>query len=245
MDGQKPTETPTQQAPSQLTPGETVAPQPASLPPVSPVQPTTPLPTQAPTELPVVASPDSSTAQAPLTPAQSVATPINDAVSPEVGDFAPQFAPDEVVRWTASEFIAHHKTGGWYALLLLGTVVISVLAWLVTRDVVSTAVVLLAGGVLATYAARPPRQLTYQLDPSGLSIGQRHYNFNEFKSFSVIQEGAFTSVMFTPLKRFGTFTSIYYDPQDEARILDMVSQRLPHEERQPDMVDRLMRRIRF
>jgi hypothetical protein len=152
---------------------------------------------------------------------------------------------DEVITWTASEFIAHHKTSGWYTLLILASVAAAVVIWLLTKDIVSALVVVFASGILATYATRKPRQLSYQVDRSGLTIGIKHYGFDEFRSFSIVPEGAFSSIVFTPLKRFGTLVTIYYDPQDEERIIDALSLRLPHEERRPDPIDGMMRRIRF
>lgn len=210
-------------------------------------------------QLPVVAAP-SPTKSAPAAAAPPQPAPVapNPTVIPqaspttsadqtvdEVDQADPVFDPNDVVSWTASEFIEHHKNAGWYLALLLVTLAVSVGAWLLTHDYIATGVVVLAGMFFAVYASRKPRQLTYQLDPSGLTIDRRHYSYNEFKSFSVVPEGAFNSVVFAPLKRFGTFTTIYYAPPDEASILGLLSQRLPHEQRQPDMIEGLMRRIRF
>jgi hypothetical protein len=51
--------------------------------------------------------------------------------------------------------------------------------------------------------------------------------------------------VFTPLQRFSPLTTIYYDPNDEERIVDLLANRLPMEERKRDAIDRLMWRIRF
>jgi hypothetical protein len=238
MDGQKPEQTP---APTQFAPGDTIRPQQAST-----AEPTT-------QQQPVVGA-----ATQPQPTQQSVvSTPIepveNMSATPPLSDPEPQGPSanytheqtDDAITWTASEFIAHHKTSGWYALLLLASVVGAGLIWLVTRDILSAVVVVFAGAMLATYAARKPRQLNYQLDPAGLTIGTRHYSYNEFRSFSIVPEGAFSSIVFSPLKRFGTLTTIYYDPQDEERIVETISHRLPHEEHRPDPIDGMMRRIRF
>ena len=99
-----------------------------------------------------------------------------------------------------------------------------------------------AFGVLGS---RKPRQQQYILDPAGLTIGQKHYDFSAIRSFTVVPEGAFSSIVFMPLKRFAQTTTIYYAPEDEDRIVDMVSQSLPFEEHRADAVDSLMRRVRF
>lgn len=128
---------------------------------------------------------------------------------------------------------------------MVSTVVAAMLIWFMTKDTVSPLVIIVMGAIVATFAARQPRQLTYQLDPQGLTIGSRSFTFGDFRSFSVVPDGAFSSIVFAPLRRFGVLTTIYYDPQDEARIVDILSQYLPHEVRQPDPLEQLMRRLRF
>ena len=124
---------------------------------------------------------------------------------------------------------------------LLGAAIV----YAIFRDLVTTVVILVAGVALGVYGGWRPRQQEYGLSESGLSVGQKFFPYEEFRSFAVIEEGAFTSIQFTPLKRFGTPVNIYYDPKDEEAILRLLSERLPMEEGRHDAVDRLMKRIRF
>jgi hypothetical protein len=48
-----------------------------------------------------------------------------------------------------------------------------------------------------------------------------------------------------PLKRFAPVVAAYYDPKDETKIAEILTERLPMENRQHDPVERFMRRIRF
>lgn len=157
----------------------------------------------------------------------------------------PPEGPDGSITWTASEFVAHHKSSGWYLGLAVLAVVVSALVWLLTKDKVSAGVVLVGAVVFGAYAARQPRQLEYRLDQQGLSIGRRHFSYQEFRSFSLMPEGAFQSIAFVPLKRFAPLTTIYFDPSDQTKITALLSERLPYEERQKDAIDKLMWRIRF
>ncbi|MDB5169973.1 MAG: hypothetical protein JWN82_369 [Candidatus Saccharibacteria bacterium] len=175
------------------------------------------------------------TPQAPTPPAS--AAPVAQA--------QPTNALDDAITWTASEFVAHQKSGGWYGLLALGAVVVAVLVWVVTKDIVSSVVIVLAALALGVYGRRQPRELDYRLDETGLTIGGKYYNYGGFRSFSVMTEGAFSSIVFMPLKRFSTLTTIYYDPKDEDDIVGLLSGRLPLEERKRDAIDSLMWRIRF
>jgi len=149
------------------------------------------------------------------------------------------------VSWTASEFVAHSKTTGWYLSLIVAAAVLAVGVYLLTRDVVSTGVVVLAGLILAVYGSHQPRQLNYVISPKGIGVGDKYYAYEEFRSFSVAPEGAFSSLVFMPLKRFAVPLTIYYAPANEEKIVSIVSDYLPLEDHRPDAIDTLMKRIRF
>jgi hypothetical protein len=171
----------------------------------------------------------------------------NYAASPAFND-AQNTAQDrsEPVEWTASEYIAHHKNAGWFAALGLITAVLSILVFLLTRgDRISAGVVILAGIAFGIFAARQPQVLQYGLNESGIRIGDKFYGYGEFKSFSILKEGAFSSITLLPLKRFMPPISIYYAPEDEERIVHLLSAVLPVEQHQEDRLEQLMRRLRF
>ena len=60
-----------------------------------------------------------------------------------------------------------------------------------------------------------------------------------------MEESGVRSIWLLPLKRFMPIIQIYYQPEDEQKILDAMSIMLPIEAHQPDAVDRLMSRIHF
>jgi hypothetical protein len=152
---------------------------------------------------------------------------------------------NDSINWTASEFIAHHKTVGWYLAVILAAIVLAALVWLATKDKISAAVVVVAAIALAAYGSRQPRQLEYGLDQNGLTAGRKQFAYGEFRSFAIIEEGAFASVVFIPLKRFAPLVAAYFELKDENKIVSILSNYLPMENREHDMVDRFMRRIRF
>ena len=155
-------------------------------------------------------------------------------------------ADDEAIAWTASEFIAHTKTSGWYARLALVTIVGAVIVYFATlRDVISTGMVCFGGFLFGVVAARQPREQQFRLDSQGIQVGAKQYGYGAFRSFSVVPEGAFSSIVFMPLKRFSTLTTIYYAPEDEKRIIDLLTNYLPYEEYRHDLFDQLLLRIRF
>jgi hypothetical protein len=149
------------------------------------------------------------------------------------------------ISWTASEFISHQKDSSWYIGLGAATGISCVAIYLLTRDRITVVMVLVAAIMFGIFASRQPRVMNYRLDEEGLMIGNKHYGYNNFKSFAVQQEGAINSIFLLPLQRFMPGISIYYPPEEEQRILGTISNYLPHETRTPDVIDRLMRKVRF
>jgi hypothetical protein len=149
------------------------------------------------------------------------------------------------VTWTASEFIAHHRSFGWYAAVIGTALALAVGLFLLTDDRISSGAIVIVAILLCIAAARKPRVLTYTVDNDGLSIGKRFYPFNEFRSFSAVLDGPFINIELVPTKRFMPMTSIYCSPEDEDAILETLSQHVPYEERGHALVDLIARNLRF
>jgi hypothetical protein len=186
----------------------------------------------------------------PAQPEQSVQTDLDAAAAGDqqgVDDTLQALSsdPNQQISWTASEYIAHQKSFGWYAVLSLVALGATGITYLVTEDKLSTATILLIAFVFGVYGARKPRVLNYQLDANGLTIARKFYAYGIFRSFAVLDEGAFSSIVFMPLKRFMPLLAVYYAPDDEDKIVQMLMDRLPMEERKHDAIDSLMHKIRF
>lgn len=158
---------------------------------------------------------------------------------------APDPDDDSQVSWTASEFIAHQKGFEWYLGLGLGAILLAALVYIFTRDYVSSGMIVIVALAFGIFAVKKPRVLQYTLDDDGMTIGQKHYAFSMFKSFSVIDDGAAHALLLMPMQRFMPSISVYYAPDDEEKILTKIADFLPFEEHSQDVVDRVMRRIRF
>jgi len=167
----------------------------------------------------------------------------DDAASNEAGDPARQ--AHEPVSWSASEYIAHDKNANWYIVLGLAVVLFAGLVYLLTRELISSVVIIIMGVAFGGFAARKPQELTYVLDNNALHVGNKSFSYGQFKSFTVIQDEAVHSITLMPLQRFMPPLSIYFDPSDEEKIVTALSGYIPYEDRKQDFVDRIMRKVRF
>ena len=151
----------------------------------------------------------------------------------------------ESVQWTASEFIQHEKSAGWYAGLLAGAAGLAAIVYLVTEDWVSTITSVIVACVFGILAVRTPREMEFGVNERGVKMGNKFYTWGNFKSFAIVQEGNIESVWLMPLKRFMPIITLYFAPDDGPKIVNVISQFLPVEEHKMDPVDRLMQRLRF
>jgi len=162
-------------------------------------------------------------------------------------DSANTLADDSVtsVSWEASEYLQHDKDYLWLLMLIVVTALLSSLSYYLLSDVFSVAIIVLVAFTLAIYAYRKPRTLSYQINDEGLRVAERLYGYDQFSSFSIIDEGAVRSIYFEPIKRFMPPITIYYDQTNEEHVREVLANYLPYRERKLDLVDRLFKKLRF
>ncbi len=152
----------------------------------------------------------------------------------------------ESFTWTASEYIEHEKSSLWYAGLVLGGIIVSVIVYFISDgDKLTTATILIITMTLVFFASRKPKAKTYEISSKGLTIDGKLFSFADFKSFSVVEEGAIESIWLKSLGRFSPMIIIYFAPEEGGKIADLLSNYLPHEQRELDIIDRALKRLRF
>ena len=149
------------------------------------------------------------------------------------------------IEWTASEYVLHKKGGSWYMILGAGAAVVIIVVFAITRNLFSALVIALAFLCLGVFAAKEPSVKSYQITADGVLIDNRFMPFMLYKSFSLMEEGAVRSIWLRPLRKYAPTTVMFFAADDEARILDMLENFLPEENRQLDVIDKLVRHIRF
>jgi hypothetical protein len=76
-------------------------------------------------------------------------------------------------------------------------------------------------------------------------VGTHEYTFNEFQSFGIIQEGPIESIILMPQKRWSPAINMYFSPEDGQQIFDILSEFLPFEQHERDIIDKFLHKIRF
>lgn len=133
---------------------------------------------------------------------------------------------DDEVSWTASEYISHAKGPLWYVGFFIATGILAVVMFL-WADLLSSITLVAFAVALFLGASRPPKVITYQVTARGLVAGDKLHPYTRFKSFVIKDEGAVSSIMLVPVGGMNLPVTAYYAPEDEKRIVAVVSQHLP------------------
>jgi len=152
---------------------------------------------------------------------------------------------DSVITWEASEYIHHQKSLSWYLRLTGIAIVLGLISYFVVGDFWSLLLILVMYLTIAIYAKREPRVLRYSVSHEGVTIGERHFGYDQFSSFSVMQDTGVPSVTFAPARRFMPSVSVYFAPSDADSIVEELAKFLPHEQKNPGYIDRAMLKLRF
>ena len=149
------------------------------------------------------------------------------------------------ISWTASEYVDHQQGFWWFTALAVATAALAAGLYFWTHDYFAVGTTVVVGILVGVFAKRTPAKLNYELSAEGLKIEDKSYPFGLFKSFAVISEGQISSIELMPLKRFMPPISVFFETAKEDKIISVLENYLPMEERQLDTVERLSRRLRF
>lgn len=151
----------------------------------------------------------------------------------------------ESVSWEASEYVAHEKPLSWYLILYGASVAITALVYLINRDILTAVAILTVTFCAGFFASRKPASKHYELSEKGLQIDSKLFQFSTFKSFSIVEDGALSSIWLKQLGKYQPNLVLYFSPEDEDKIVNVLSHFLPFEQRELDAIDRATRRLRF
>ena len=148
------------------------------------------------------------------------------------------------IAWEAQEYIPHDKNVGWYIMLIIVGLGLAALGvWMKWWSFVA----LIGVSVLAliVYSVRPPRMVKYAISGKGLKEGGKMHNFEDFKSFGVINDGGHFAIVLTPRKRFSPRVWVYFPENQGEQIVDAFGTRLTMESVKLDALDKIVRALRI
>jgi hypothetical protein len=104
------------------------------------------------------------------------------------------------ITWTASEFKAHRKNYLWYVVFVLIT--LALIAYgIYIRNVISVITFVLLSIVTFFMSRQKPREITYMLSSTGITIGESNFPYRSIKKFWII---------YTPENKTANFETTAY-----------------------------------
>lgn len=156
------------------------------------------------------------------------------------------FASDQVLlRWQAVAGIDRHRPAVWYlvfAAIVLGLVAVAIF---VVNSVTFAVLIPVMAAALIVYARRPPAPINYTVSQRGIHINDHLVSYASFKSFNVIQHDGTNMINLIPKKRFSITETLYFPTEIGEALVDTLAARLPLKEAKPDLIDRLVSRLRL
>ena len=170
---------------------------------------------------------------------------MEETSSQQTNQIAQPEVDKQTISWTASEYIVHEKSMGWHGILFGAAAVLAVAVFLISHDKLAVIVIVASAFAMSSYAKKKPSEKNYALNDTGITIDGQFYSYSEFRSFSVVEEGALDSIWLKRLNRLTPTIVMYFPPEDEEKIQTKLEMYLPFESRNLDLIDRFTKRIRF
>lgn len=149
-----------------------------------------------------------------------------------------------MIMWEAQEYVVRDKTAWWYVgLVVVGILLVALAVWL--RWWTFLVVVILSVVALVIYTVRPPRIIHYSLSNKGITEDKIMHEYSEFKSFGFLQENGHFAIILNPRKRFSPRVTVYFPEAQGEEIIDALGARLPMEEVNLDILDKLIKFLRI
>lgn len=158
--------------------------------------------------------------------------------------------PEEILyQWQAPEFSYTHKPVGWYLAIAFFFVGLCVLALIFLGSNIQKiiTITLLAVMAVATsvWANRKPKILDYTVTNYGLTVDKKNYSFDDFRAFYRYMDYSQPTIDMVPGKRYGTLVSMPLATPESDEIVETIAHMIPEIEHHEDIMDKIVRRLRF
>lgn len=151
-----------------------------------------------------------------------------------------------LLEWQAPEHTHQPKSPLWYAILLVGAlVIIGVLVWM--QNYLAIIAVVLATGLLYYFARTKPAIARYRLMVDGVAINTYLYHYRDLQTFNIVYHpGESTLVLIRSKRRFSPLLHLEIGDADPVAIRDILLEFLPEDQELIEPIpDVLARRLGF
>lgn len=157
------------------------------------------------------------------------------------------------IKWSSSQSVTHQRSKKWHittALVCVGIILIVVLLKLVgffdwMSAITTSLLVIVAYSAIMVSSRQPSQVVDYELSDDGLAINGKLHQFSQFRAFGVHQVGGLWQLVLIPTKRLGAEVNIFINEDQGEQIVDMFGSRLPIQEVQESLVDKIIKKLKL
>ncbi|MBP9667950.1 hypothetical protein KBD87_04060 [Candidatus Saccharibacteria bacterium] len=152
---------------------------------------------------------------------------------------------DQTIQWQSPEYVSSVRTPMWYLVFWATVVVVMILAGFFMKSWSFVLLIPVMAFALTIYTHRPAHMMQYVVSPKGLYINEQVHVFDEFKSFSVLQDEALPTLVLTPVRRFRPAVTVHFPDEVGEQLVDFMGTQLPMEDARTDVFDTLVKKLRL
>ena len=152
---------------------------------------------------------------------------------------------DAALDWEMDEYLEYRRGPLWYIVLFSVAIVLAVFSYAATGDVIAPVSIFLMAGAVMIFSLKRPGRKKYSLTSLGLKVGSRLYDYNSFKTFSLVKEQGVAALYLITNQRFLPPLTIYLPLDKDKRIIKKLSQYIAYTPQDIQWSDRLMQYLRF
>jgi len=147
--------------------------------------------------------------------------------------------------WQAVEFESQKKSASWFVYVVVAALaIIGIFVW--QRQWLSIGVTIAAVAALWSQARTSGRKKNYAIYDQGVTIDNRVYTFDQFKSFWIFPHQDRLVIRFEQLRRLALPIEMPVEGENPDQIRLLLAKHLPEEEEKgEDVMDTINRWIRF
>lgn len=139
----------------------------------------------------------------------------------------------------------HHPNPRAVLVVTLALFAIATLVQIFQHSIITTIFFAMLGAMVLLHAKKKPRQGHFTIDPLGLKINGRRYNFREIKSFWIDYRPEFEirELVIQLKKWYSAYIKIPFDEQNPIQIRQLLIDYIPEVEHEETLADTLSRRL--
>ena len=152
---------------------------------------------------------------------------------------------EDVINWEMDEFLEHERGFFWYLSILLFAMLLGIISFLVTNEMIAPISIFVMAIVIAGYSLKKPSRKKYTLTSLGLKIGSRLYDYSNFRTFSLIKDNGIAALYLITNRRFIPPITIYLPLDKDKYIIKRLSRHIAYTPSGLQWSDRLMQYLRL